>query len=82
MAWHTWGDTEIEILPLVQPDLGQSGVVPVDDVRGASGKGIRSRFAKHVAHVRTRGYQNGATASPDLFGQGEKRKRDRLAEKR
>ena len=78
MSWSTWIDTEIKLLPLVQPDLGQPGVVVVDDGGCAAGEGIGRGLPEHMTDVRARGYQHLAAAHPDLEGAKNKRGDDRL----
>ena len=63
----TWADGEEELLPLVQPDLGEPGVVVVDNLGRAAGERVRGRLAEHVAHVRAGGDQELAAASPNLL---------------
>lgn len=43
---------EVEVLPLVQPDIGDSGVVVVHDLRRATRESVGRRFSEHVTDVR------------------------------
>ena len=56
----------IEILPLVEPDFGQSCVIVVNNARSSTRERIRCRFPKHVTHVTTGGYFYRTTTHPNL----------------
>ena len=43
-------ETEVEIFPVVHPDLGQSGVVMVDDLRGSPREGVGCCLSEDVTH--------------------------------
>ena len=58
-------DGEVELLPVVHPDLSKPGVVPVHDSAGASWEGVGSCLPEHVAHSAARGDQQRPPAHPD-----------------
>lgn len=68
----TWVDVVVELLPLVEPDLGQAGVVVVDNATRPSGERVGGRLAEHVADVRAGRYFQGATAHPYLPHRSER----------
>ena len=69
----TWINTKIELLPLVQPNLGESCIVVVDDLRRASREHVRRGLAEDVTHVGTcRDHQFTAT-HPNLDGSNHSR---------
>ena len=51
----TWVEAKVKVLPLVEPDLCQAGVVVVDDLGRAAGERVGRRLAEDVADVRARG---------------------------
>lgn len=63
---ETWANVIVELFPLVKPNLGEPGIVVVDDAAGAAGEWVRGGFAEHVAHMWARGYFQYATAHPHL----------------
>ena len=67
---HTWVNGKIKLLPVIQPDLGQPGVVVVDDARRAAGERVGRRFPEDVAHVRAGRDLQGTAAHPDLSQPG------------
>lgn len=65
LQW-TWVDIVVEMLPVVEPHLGEAGVVMVDHAARAAGERVRRGLAEHVAHVRARRYLERAAAHPHL----------------
>ena len=63
-----WVETEVEIFPAVHPDLGQPGVVVVDDVRGSPRKGVGRGLPEHVAHSAAGGDQESSPTHPHSEG--------------
>lgn len=72
-------DREVEVLPLVQPDVREPRVVVVHDAAGAARKRVRRRLAEHVADVRAGRDLQRASAHPDLPA-GKRRNRRRTQE--
>lgn len=62
----TWVNIVVEMLPLVQPDLGEPRVVVVHHSAGAAREGIGRRLAEHVADVRARRDLKPPAAHPHL----------------
>ena len=50
----TWIDVEVEILPLVEPDIGESCVVMVYYFGSAARKCVWRGLAEYMANVRAR----------------------------
>lgn len=63
---ETWVDIVVEMLPFVEPDFGEAGVVVVDDAARAAGEAVGRGLAEHVAHVRTRRDLQPPAALPHL----------------
>ena len=58
-------ETEVEMFPVVHPDLGQPGVVVVDYLRGPTREGVGGRLPEHVTHPTARGDQESSATHPD-----------------
>lgn len=62
----TWIKTVVELFPVVQPNLDQTGIIVIDYLRGAAGEGVRRRFAEHVTHTGAGRDLEHAAAHPHL----------------
>ena len=65
-AIFTWVDAKIELFPVVQPDLGQPGVIVIDYLGSAARKSVRGRLPEDVAYVGAGSNHQLAPAHPDL----------------
>lgn len=62
----TWVNAVVKVFPVVQPDLGQPGVVVVDYLAGAARETVGGGLAEHVADVRAGGDLQHPPTHPDL----------------
>lgn len=62
----TWVEAVVELFPVVQPNLDQTGIIVIDNLRGAAGERVRRRLAKHVTHAGAGRDLEHAAAHPHL----------------
>lgn len=62
----TWIKTVVKITPFIQPNVDQTSIVMVNDLRCAAREGVWRCFAEHVTDTRTRQNFQAPTAHPHL----------------